>query len=61
MACTAKWSSMTLSLITPVGVADMAGKKDATGTSFLPGGANDGGRWYPAPPCALFLKNESHD
>lgn len=45
----------------PPGADCIAGRNDDTGTSFFPGEANDGGRWYPAPPCPEFRKNESHD
>lgn len=63
MAWTAKWSSMTFSLMAPVPRADVPpmGNRALAGTSFLPRGANVGGAWYPGPPAAEFRKNESQD
>lgn len=56
MAWTAKWSSITFSLIGAPGTEERAGKSDVAGISFLPGRARDGGLWY-----AELRKNESHD
>lgn len=47
---------MIFSLIGAPGTDESAGKRDVAGTSFLPGRANDGGRWYEE-----LRKNESHD
>lgn len=59
IACTARWSSMALSLTGAPGKPPPPlkdGKIALTGTVFLPGPASDGGRWYEE-----LRKNESHD
>ena len=66
MPCTARWSSITLSLTCPptAGMAPMAGAKAVNGTWWAGASARVGGATYASPgtaPAVAFLKKVSHD
>lgn len=68
MACTARWSSITLSLGAPIAIPGAPEGTNAppanadNGNVFRSGGARFGGLWYASPGCAppaVLRKNAS--